>query len=133
LVLQTTGNLALTATANSAFAVIVAVTKLPISSDDNTKNDFGIYMPTPLFFTEIIFDCYNVNDYHVSMLYDMKELLITTVNSDNLLCNSKFTVFDEMGNDKCYPLIDSYNEVKFEEYNLNVGINSRFISKKIID
>ncbi|KAK6114221.1 hypothetical protein QQG55_55070 [Brugia pahangi] len=51
LVLQTTGNLALTASANSAFAVIVAVTKLPITSDDNTKNDFGIYMPTPLFFT----------------------------------------------------------------------------------
>ncbi|EJW70233.1 hypothetical protein WUBG_18860, partial [Wuchereria bancrofti] len=51
LVLQTTGNLALTANANSAFAVIVAVSKLPISSDDNTKTDFGIYMPTPLVFT----------------------------------------------------------------------------------
>lgn len=45
--IQATSNLALIATSSASFTVIVAVEKLPISSDGN-RTDFGAYMPTPL-------------------------------------------------------------------------------------
>lgn len=35
------------AVADSEFIVLVAVSRLPISKDDNRRTDFGAYMPVP--------------------------------------------------------------------------------------
>ncbi|EFO22658.2 hypothetical protein LOAG_05827 [Loa loa] len=128
LALQATTHLALVASATSPFTVIVAVAKL-IASSDETRTDFGAYMPTPLLDSETIFDPYNVNDYHISMLYTEK-FLVTS--GDDSLYDSQFTVFNEMESSRICSLTDHYNEVKLEEYSLNAGINSSSIMLQVL-
>uniref|UniRef100_A0A8R1XRV8 IgGFc-binding protein N-terminal domain-containing protein n=1 Tax=Onchocerca volvulus TaxID=6282 RepID=A0A8R1XRV8_ONCVO len=134
--IQTSKNLTLIATANASFTVIVAVHGLSSGLYD-AKTDSGIYMPTPLpnsegyltqvseaFFTQhqenflIIFD--NAIDYHVSLLYDTKDFLVT----HDSLSDSPFTVVDETGNFLSYYISNIYQEVKFEGYGQSAGFNS---------
>ncbi|CAG9533826.1 unnamed protein product [Cercopithifilaria johnstoni] len=119
--IQATSNLALIVSADAPFTVIVAVEKLPVSSDNN-RTDFGVYMPTPLHDSgEIISDCYNVSDHHVAMLNDAKKFLVT---QGNLLCDAEFTVLDEMEHSSIFSLTEPYNEVELVEYSQNAGFNS---------
>ncbi|MCP9263309.1 hypothetical protein DINM_006642 [Dirofilaria immitis] len=67
-----------------------------------------------------IFDCYDAIDYHVSLLYDTKQFLVT----HDSLNQSQFTVFDESENSKLYSLTNFYKEVKSDGYSQSIGFNS---------
>uniref|UniRef100_A0A0R3RXD8 IgGFc_binding domain-containing protein n=1 Tax=Elaeophora elaphi TaxID=1147741 RepID=A0A0R3RXD8_9BILA len=116
--IQTTGNLALIASANVSFAVIVAVEKLRVSLHDN-RTDFGAYMPVPL----LDFD------YHVSMMLDAQKFLVT---QGDLFCNAEFTVFNDMENQILFPLKEVYNEVEFADYSQYAGIDSSSVMLQVL-
>ncbi|KAM3728089.1 Zonadhesin [Dirofilaria immitis] len=116
---QINDELSLIANGNASFTVIVAVHNLSITFDD-TKTDFGAFMPTPLCDSKQFFDCYDAIDYHVSLLYDTKQFLVT----HDSLNQSQFTVFDESENSKLYSLTNFYKEVKSDGYSQSIGFNS---------